>query len=115
MIDRHRGEQTRRGAVELDAPGGVGDIDAVLATNGMLAGSDPVDLDWAAMRAATQGYLATLDAATRQIIALRFEDELSQDEVSARTGCTRRRVRTVEAEVQAGLRKYLKQRGMYES
>jgi RNA polymerase sigma factor (sigma-70 family) len=73
---------------------------------------EPVDRDWEQRRAATLEYVATLDAEARQIVALRFEDELSQDDVAARLGCSRRKVRTCEAKVQKQLRRWLHERGL---
>jgi RNA polymerase sigma factor (sigma-70 family) len=75
-------------------------------------GEEPVDLDWEQRRAATVEYLATLDPETRQVVRLRFEDELSQDDVAAQLGCSRRRVRTLEAKAQKDLRKWLDKRGL---
>lgn len=103
MIDRFRAEK-RQAGVELDA---------VNVDDGELAEHDqPPDLHWKNLHAATTELLATLDAESRQIIALRFDDELSQDDVAAKLGCTRRRVRTVEDKVQADLRAWLKKRGL---
>ena len=75
-------------------------------------GEEPVDLDWEQRRAATVEYLATVDPEMRQIVRLRFEDELSQDEVAAKLGCSRRRVRTLEARAQKELRTWLHKRGL---
>jgi RNA polymerase sigma factor (sigma-70 family) len=75
-------------------------------------GEEPVDRDWEQRRAATLEYLATLDAFTREIVRLRFEQELSQDDAAARIGCSRRRVRTSEANVQKQLRRWLSKRGL---
>ena len=110
MIDRYRAGQKEAKHVEHDT--GVGDIDVLLAANAALPAGEPVDLDWKAQLAATAEYLATLDDESRRIITLRFEDELSQDEVAARVGCTRRRVRSVEASAQDELRVYLRKRGL---
>lgn len=111
MIDRFRASLKDAKHVDVDATG-VGDIDALLAANAELPAGEPIDLDWKARLAATAEYLATLDAESRRIVTLRFEDELSQDEVAAKVGCTRRRVRTVEARVQNELRRFLKTRGL---
>jgi RNA polymerase sigma-70 factor (ECF subfamily) len=113
MIDRHRA--ARRTAIELDGVG-VGDIDQLLAANGELAGDEPEDdLHWKQLRGATQQYVATLDDESRQLIALRFVEELSQDDTASRMACSRRRVRTVEDRVLSGLRTSLKNRGLNES
>ena len=112
MIDRFRAAQKAAKHVELEGEG-VGDLDALLAANADLpVREDPMDLDWKARLAATTEYVQTLDDESRRIIALRFEDELSQDEVATRVGCTRRRVRSVEARAQDELRTYLRKRGL---
>jgi RNA polymerase sigma factor (sigma-70 family) len=98
LIDRFRAQAKQ--AVELDD-----DTPIEL-------GGEPVDLDWDKRRAATVEYLATLDAEAREIVRLRFEEELSQDEVAERAGCSRRRVRTIEANAQKELRKWLSKRGL---
>jgi RNA polymerase sigma factor (sigma-70 family) len=112
MIDRYRAQQKDARSVAVD---GAGDIDELLASNAALPQTEePVELHWTTLRAATNDYLATLDAEQRRFVALRFEDELSQDEVAARMSCTRRRVRTLERDVQARLRTWLKSRGLLE-
>lgn len=110
MIDRFRAAQKEAKHVD-HVESGVGDLDALLSANAELPPGEP-DLDFKTLLAATAEYLATLDDESRKIIALRFEDELSQDEVAARIGCTRRRVRSVEARAQDELRTYLRQRGL---
>ena len=110
MIDRYRAAQ--HATVELDA-NGVGDIDQLLAANAEFSvGDEPEDLHWKQLRGATTEFVATLDDESRQLIALRFVEELSQDETALRLKCTRRRVRTVEDRVVAGLRKSLQKRGL---
>ena len=112
MIDRFRAEPNPARTVELDAIG-VGDLDQLLATNAELGRADePIALDDRALFVATREYVATLDPETQRFVALRFEDELSQDETAAQLRCTRRRVRTLEHEVQHGLRSWLKTRGL---
>lgn len=113
MIDRYRAAQ--RTPVELDETG-VGDIDQLLAANAELAaGDEPEDLHWKQLREATNEYVATLDDESRQLVALRFVEELSQDETAARMACSRRRVRTLEERVVVGLRKSLQKRGLNEA
>jgi RNA polymerase sigma-70 factor (ECF subfamily) len=62
--------------------------------------------------AATQQFLTTLPAELRTFVQLRFTEGLSQLEVAARIGATRRHVRTIEARVLKALRKHLRSRGM---
>ena len=112
MIDRYRAAQ--HATVNIDDTG-VGDIDQLLTANAALAmGDEPEDLHWKQLRGATNEYVATLDDESRQLIALRFVEELSQDETAQRMKCTRRRVRTVEDRVVEGLRKSLQKRGLNE-
>ena len=115
MIDRFRSEQRHVGNVELDKMS-VGDIDTILATDADFARQDETpDLHWKSLLAAANEYVATLDAESRQLVALRFEEGLSQDDVATRMTCSRRRVRTVEHRVQHSLRKWLQKRGLLES
>lgn len=110
MIDRYRAK--KHVTVELDERG-VGDIDQLLATNGELAaGAEPEDLHWKTLRSATNDYVASLDDESRRLVTLRFVEERSQDETAAHMKCTRRRVRTVEERVLAGLRKALNSQGL---
>lgn len=111
MIDRFRAKQ--RSIVELDGMG-VGDLEHLLATTTELP-AEPEDLDWTKRVAVVKQFTATLDAETQRIVRLRFEDERSQDDVAAELGCSRRRVRTVERDVQVELRKWLQQRGLLDA
>ena len=113
MIDRYRAEQKTAGAVELDT---IRDLDALLATNAELPQiAAPVDPDAAKLFEATAAYVATLSDEARRLVALRFEAELSQDETAEKLGVTRRRIRTLERDVQDGLRTYLKSRGLFDA
>jgi RNA polymerase sigma factor (sigma-70 family) len=112
MIDRYRAAQ--HATVDIDDTG-VGDIEHLLATNAELAaGGEAEDLHWKTLRTAAVEYVATLDDESRQLVALRFVEEQSQDETALRMKCSRRRVRTVEERVTAGLRKALQSRGLSE-
>lgn len=112
MIDRYRAEQRTARGVELDGTG-IGDLEEILAANAeFLQPEEPPDLHWKTLLGAAQEYVATLDAESRQLVTLRFEEELSQDDVAARMACSRRRVRTIEGRVQHSLRSWLKQRGL---
>ncbi len=111
MIDRFRAAQKE---VELDQTS-VGDLDRLLAANAEFPpAEEPVELHWKTLFEAATAYVATLDAEHRQLVTLRFEDERSQDETAALLKCTRRRVRTLEGNVQDGLRRWLKKRGLLE-
>lgn len=112
MIDRFRAEQRQAHGIALDDPG-VGDIEEILASNaGFTQVAEAPDLHWKTLLAAATECVATFDAESRQLVALRFEEELSQDEAAIRMACSRRRVRTIEQRVQDRLRKWLQQRGL---
>jgi RNA polymerase sigma factor (sigma-70 family) len=70
--------------------------------------------DWGEQRRATAAYIATLAPELQRLVKLRFEDELTQDQVAEALGVSRRRVRTLEARVQSGLRKALRRAGLWE-
>src|SRR5690606_35831433 len=112
MIDRHRARR-RRGARQVESAA-LGDIDALLERNADLAAmpSPEEDLHWKTLEAEASAVLAELDPESRELVRLRFEEELSQDEVAARLGCSRRRVRTVEARVQKAVRARLRRLGL---
>ena len=61
---------------------------------------------------ATQAFVAKLGPEQRTFVRLRFEQERSQDAVAAEMGISRRRVRTLETRVRAGLRDFLAARGL---
>lgn len=66
----------------------------------------------AELRAATANYVASLDPEQRRFVELRFEQERSQDDVARAMDITRRRIRTLEKRVHAGLRAFLEARGL---
>jgi RNA polymerase sigma-70 factor, ECF subfamily len=72
------------------------------------APNPPEDLHWRRLSEATSHYLAELSAEQRELVRLRFEEERSQIEAAEQMHVSRRRVRTLEARVQAGLRRHLK-------
>lgn len=102
MIDRYRAEMKEARGVSLDSA----ELDALEP-----AAAPPPDLDFQKLAAATAEYLATLGADERRFVTLRFDDGESQDRVAETLGWTRRKVRTLERDVQQGLRSWLKQRG----
>ena len=114
MIDRLRA-RSKEGAA---AAGDVGDIDRLLETNAPFdaepARDAAEDLRWRELEARTAEYVAGLDEESRQVVKLRFEEELSQDTVASRMRCTRRRVRTLEERVQDGLRRHLRKLNLLE-
>lgn len=72
------------------------------------------DAEWTEQRRETTGFIATLAPELRHLVKLRFEDELSQDETAQALGVSRRRVRTLEARIQRGLRKALRRAGLWQ-
>lgn len=100
LIDRARRKGLPR--AEAEALDFVADDDA---------GAEQNLLD-AELRAATATYLASLDPQPREFVALRFEQERSQEEVARTMNLTRRRIRTLEKQVHAGLRAFLEARGL---
>jgi RNA polymerase sigma factor (sigma-70 family) len=68
----------------------------------------PEDADWIALRRETAAYVAGLPGELRRLVELRFERELSQEDAARELGVSRRRVRTLEARIQRGLRKALR-------
>lgn len=61
---------------------------------------------------ATQAFVRALDAESRELVRLRFEEERSQDAVAVAMGVTRRRVRTLEKRVRDGLERHLVAAGL---
>lgn len=64
------------------------------------------------LRAATTAWLAALPPDIREFVRLRFEVGLSQAALADQLHVTRRRVRTLEEEVQAGLQAHLRSLGL---
>ncbi len=67
---------------------------------------------WRQLERATQEFLARVDAHVRTFVTLRFEEARAQAEVAERMQITRRKVRTLEEDVQHALRAFLKGRGL---
>jgi len=76
----------------------------------------PVDdaLEEAKLRAATSAWCQTLPAELREFLRLRFEGGLSQADVAAQLGVSRRTVRTMEGQLQNGLKAHLGSLGLLE-
>ncbi len=76
---------------------------------------DPEDaLHLQRLMKATREYVSTLSDELKLFIRLRFEEELSQREVSEKMNITRRRVRTLETKAQSGLKAYLHKQRLIE-
>lgn len=86
------------------------DVEAVLAQDAPLL-EEPVDLDFERQLSLAQTFLASCDDESREFVALRFCQELSQEQVAEQLGVTRRRVRTLEDRIKGRLRKFLKRSG----
>lgn len=72
------------------------------------------DAVWQEQRRLTLDYLAGLAPELQTLVKLRFEDEMSQEQAAAMLGISRRRVRTLEARIQRGLRKVLRRAGLWQ-
>lgn len=68
----------------------------------------------AALRQTIRAWLEHLPAILRQLIALRFEEAHSQDQVARQLGLSRGRVRTLERQLQRELKRALGERGLGE-
>ena len=95
MIDRYRAESKEARTLSLD---GLDGLDALEP-----AAEPAPDLHWQQLAAVTAEYVATLDPEQRAFVGLRFEEGASQDRVADQLGWTRRRVRTLERDIQQGL------------
>lgn len=102
MIDRARARSNDQGrASDVD-------VDAIIAADSPLPRDVEESAEQLRLRARAAAYLETLDADLQKFVALRFDQERSQEDVAAQLGITRRRVRTLEARVIKGLRRFLK-------
>jgi RNA polymerase sigma factor (sigma-70 family) len=72
------------------------------------------EAEWSEQRRETIAYIAGLAPELQKLVKLRFEDEVSQDQAAEALGISRRRVRTLEARIQRGLRKALRRAGLWE-
>ncbi len=66
------------------------------------------DLHWHRLTVACANYCEKLDADQRDIVSLRYEQQIPQTEVATRLGLTRWRVRALEKKITNGLWRYLK-------
>ncbi|MCC7380934.1 MAG: sigma-70 family RNA polymerase sigma factor [Deltaproteobacteria bacterium] len=99
LVDRWRSH-----GAELSAADAAG---ALEAAEPEVAQDAEEDLHWRALREATQSCVLGMDDEMRAFVRFRFEEDLSQREVAARMGVTRRRVRTLEDAALDRLRKHL--------
>jgi RNA polymerase sigma factor (sigma-70 family) len=102
LLDEHR----RRGRAQGDV------AQAALAEAVDLEPSADLALETLRLKEATAAYCQSLEQGVQQFIRLRFDEGLSQADVAQRLGVTRRRVRTLEELVHAGLREFLQARGL---
>lgn len=84
------------------------DVDAIIAADAPITGDIEEDAEQRSLRERATEYLATLDPEMRAFVELRFERDLSQAALAEHLRITRRRVRTLEARVIKGLRRFLK-------
>lgn len=111
---RKTGREAPVSSLGSDADDALLDIDALLERNLPFAGPAPVQpqeqREWERLVALAQAYTATLDAEAQHFVATRFAEGRSQSETAEIMGISRRRVRTLEDRVQAGLKRYLARR-----
>ena len=97
MVDRARtrgAENARASTVEVEEiPGAAAEVEEAE--------------DQRRLREAARAFVATLDAELARLVELRFDHDLSQLEIADRMHITRRRVRTLEARVIEGFRRFL--------
>ena len=82
------------------------------ASEPVAAEADVETAEWREQRQETVTYVAGLAPDLQRLVKLRFEDELSQEQTAAALGISRRRVRTLEARIERGLRKALRRAGL---
>jgi RNA polymerase sigma-B factor len=84
----------------LDAPAGTDD-DGGGATFGERLGDDDAEIDRAEARATLQSLLGTLKPRDREILRLRFEDDLTQEQIAGRVGISQMQVsRVIRASIE---------------
>jgi RNA polymerase sigma factor (sigma-70 family) len=76
------------------------------------AGPEVEPSGWREQRHETAAYVAGLAPELQRLIKLRYEEEMSQEQTAAALGISRRRVRTLEARIERGLRKALRRAGL---
>ena len=67
------------------------------------------DLSRRAEADAAKAYLRTLNEESQHFVELRYQEDLSQEEIASRMKITRRRVRTLEGRIRRGLEAHLNQ------
>lgn len=104
MIDRAR-------AASYRVPVPLDEAAAELVIEPDVAEADP---GWQERRRLTVAYIEGLAPELQQLVKVRFEDEMSQNQAAAALGISRRRVRTLEARIQRGLRTVLRRAGLWQ-
>ncbi len=96
-------------APELDL-----DIDALIETNAAWpeARAEDPDLHWQRLLQEVASALDSLAPEVQALARLRFIEELSQVEVAAQLGTTRRHVRTLESRLLSAIRRHLARAGL---
>lgn len=115
MIDRHRSANGK--LLRSETSSDIGDIELVLAEDAPVTHATRApdeQLHWEQLSSITRRFVETLDMESQRLVNYRFEQCLSQGVVALKMGLTRRRVRTLEASIQRGLRRRLQQSGIAE-
>jgi RNA polymerase sigma factor (sigma-70 family) len=112
-------DQLRKSGRELGEGEALGaghvDIDALIDGGDEVQAPDAVegDAQWQLLVRTTSDILSSFDAETRTFAELRFVKELSQADVAAELGVTRRKVRTLESRLFAGVKRLLRKSGLH--
>lgn len=103
LIDRLR---RRRPELSFDDPGAERLLEE--APLGSPPEASPEEaLHFGTLAQAARVFLGEASPELRELVRLRFEDDLSQEDTAAKLGISRRKVRTLEEKAQQGLKKYL--------
>ena len=111
MIDRLRKSGRE---VELPDSDGVGDLEGILADDLPFEQEDPAcQAHWGRQWEQTIHRVQSLPDEQRTFYRLRYEQAEAQARVAQKMGITRRRVRTLEQGLRRGLRKHLRNKGLW--
>ena len=93
---------------------GAGDIDAILDRHEPIRAHQELEdeLHWKQLFSATTEYVKTLDDQLQSVLKYRFEQGHSQVKTAEILGVSRRKVRTLEKQVEDGLRRHLLRQGL---
>ncbi len=109
MVDRLRKRKHEIPTAEMGAGRGVGELEAILDRHLPFEPEDPAEeRHRAAQQEATRQFVETVAEDEKKFYELRYRQGCSQEKLAETLGLTRRKVRTLEARLGKGLKKYLK-------